>query len=225
MNEHEFEQVLNRGFEGMRARRGPCPPAEKLAAVASGELPEEEAASIRAHVSVCGACDAMLVRLRKFDDAKSGDSPVSARVDRMWAKVLSTRRRTSIAVGMAGYVIAAAALVCAYLGMLPRRNVEPPAPSWDAVETIDLNRVRGGIVPPAAKPSSRFVILSFFVDIRPDLRYEARLDGGESKGISSHDGVGNFHLVIDRRLLGPGRHLLTVREGNLRTIEFPFEMK
>jgi hypothetical protein len=63
------------------------------------------------------------------------------------------------------------------------------------------------------------------VDIRPDLRYEAVLDGGEAKTVASYDGLGNFRLVVDRRLLGPGRHDLIVREANLRTLEFPFEMK
>jgi hypothetical protein len=47
-----------------------------LAALASGELPEAEATSIRAHVAVCGACDAMLVRLRRFEEAKAGELPV-----------------------------------------------------------------------------------------------------------------------------------------------------
>src|ERR1700674_4649477 len=76
MNEHEFERALERGFADMRARRGLCPPAEKLAAFASGEIPEREAASIRAHVALCGACDGMLVRLREFEEAKAGDLPV-----------------------------------------------------------------------------------------------------------------------------------------------------
>jgi len=225
MNEGEFEKALERGFAGMRARRGPCPAAEKLAGLASGELPVDEAASIRAHVAVCGACDAMLVRLRKFEEAKADDLPVDAREERMRAKVFLGRRVRRGAVAVAGYAVAAGVLVCGYLGLLPRRNVERTVPSWDTVESIGLNRVRGGAAPLAAKASSRFVILSFFVDIRPDLRYEAVLDGGEAKSVTSYDGVGNFHLVVDRRLLGTGRHVLTVREGNLRTVEFPFEMK
>jgi len=225
MNEREFEKALERGFAGMRTRRGPCPAAEKLAGLASGELPADEAASIRAHVAVCGACDAILVRLRRFEEAKAGDLPVDAREERMRAKVFLAGRGTRGAVAVAGYAVAAVVLVCGYLGLLPRRNVERTAPSWDAVESIDLNRVRGGAAPLAAKASSQFVILSFFVDIRPDLRYEAALDGGEAKSVTSYDGVGNFHLLADRRLLGPGRHVLTVREANLRTVEFAFEMK
>jgi hypothetical protein len=217
MNEHEFERALERGFAGMRARRGPCPQAETLAALASGELPDAQAASIQAHVAVCGACDAMLVRLRKFEQAKTG-APVDAPEEqiRLW---------TRGPVAALGYALAAGALVCGYLGLLPRRNVERPLPSWEAVESIDLNRVRGGAAPLGLTSSSQMVILSFFVDIRPDLRYEAVLDGGEAKSIASYDGLGHFHLVVDRRLLGPGRHVLAVREANLRTVEFPFEMK
>jgi len=225
MNEREFDKALERGFAGMRARRGPCPAPEKLGGLASGELPAEEVASIRAHVAVCGACDAMLVRLRKFEEAKAGDSPVEAPEERMRAKVFRAGRGMRGAVAVAGYAVAAGVLVCGYLGVLPRRNVERAVPSWDAVDAIDLNRVRGGGAPLVAKTSSRFVVLSFFVDIRPDLRYDASLDGGETKTVTSYDGMGNFHLVVDRRSLGAGRHVLTVREANLRTLEFPFEMK
>jgi hypothetical protein len=225
MNEHEFERALERGFADMRARRGLCPAAEKLAAFVSGELLEMEAASIRAHVALCGACDGMLVRLREFEEAKAGDVPVDAREERMRTKVFRARRWTSRALAAAGYLVAAGVLVCGYLGLLPRRNMEPAVPSWEAVENFDLNRARGGTSPLLIKASSNPVILSFFVDIRPDLRYEAALDRGQPKSITSYDGVGNFQLVVDRRLLSPGRHVLTVREGNLRTIEFPFEMK
>jgi hypothetical protein len=224
MNEHEFERALEREFAGMRARRGPCPQKETLVALASGELPAEEAASIRAHVAVCGACDAMLVRLRKFEEAKAGDLPVDAWEERSRAKVFLARSWRQ-AVAMAGYALAAGVLVCGYLGWLPWRNGQRPLPSWEAVESIDLNRVRGGVTPLGLKSSSRYVILSFFVDIRLDLRYEAVLDGGEEKSITSYDGLGNFNLVVNRQLLSPGRHVLTVREANLRTLEFPFEMK
>jgi hypothetical protein len=225
MNEHDFERALERGFAGMRARRGPCIQAVKLAAFTSGELPDAEVASIRAHVALCGACDAMLVRLRKFEEAKTGDLPVDAREERSWAKLLLARSWTKEAVAVVGYALAAGVLVCGYLGLLPQRNVERPLPSWESVESIDLNRVRGGTAALGPKSSSQFVMFSFFVDIRPDLHYEAVLDGGEAKSITSYDGLGNFHLVVDRRLLGPGRHVLTMHEANLRTVEFPFEMK
>ena len=225
MSEHEFDKALERGFADMRARRGPCPPAEKLAGLVSGELPADETALTRAHVAICGACDAMLVRLRKFEEAKAGELPIDAREDRMRAKVFLSRRGTKGVVAMAGYAVAAGVLVFGYLGLLPQRDVEHPTPSWDAVESIDLNRVRGGVAALAGKASSQFVILSFFVDIRPDLRYEAVLDGSEVKSVKSYDGLGNFHLVVDRRLLGHGRHVLTVREANLRTVEFSFEIK
>ncbi len=225
MNEHEFDKALERGFAGMRARRGPCPSAEKLAGLASGDLPAEETASTRAHVAVCGACDAMLVRLRKFEEAKAVDAPVDTREEQIRAKVFPSRRDTKGIVAMTGYAVAAGALICGYLGLLPRRNAERTAPSWGAVESIDLNRVRGGVATLAGKNSSQFVVLSFLVDIRPDLRYEAVLDSGEVKGVTSYDGLGNFHLVVDRRLLGPGKHILTVREANFRTIEFAFEVK
>lgn len=203
----------------------PCPPAEQLARFASGDLPADEAASIRAHVALCGACDAMLLRLRKFEEAKKSDSPVDAQEERMRAKVFPARRGPSVAVAVAGYAVAAGVLVCGYLGVLPKRNAERAAPPWEAAGSIDLNRVRGGLAPPVAKISSPFVVLSFFVDIRPDLRYQAVLDGGQAKRVTSYDGVGNFRLVVDRRLLGPGRHVLTVREANVRTLEFPFEVK
>jgi hypothetical protein len=225
MNEHEFERALERGFAGMRARRGPCPKGETLAALASGELPEAEATSIRAHVAVCGACDAMLVRLRRFEEATAGELPVEGPEEPIRAKVFLARAWTKGAVAVLGYALAAGVVVCGYLGMLPRRNVQRPPPSWGAAQSIDLNRVRGGTAPGNHNSSSHFVILSFFVDIRPDLRYEALLDGAEAKSITSYDGLGNFHLVVDRRLLGAGRHVLTVREVNLRTVEFPFEMK
>jgi hypothetical protein len=225
MNDPEFEKALERGFADMRARRSPCPLAEKLAALASGDLPEAEAESIRAHVALCGVCDAMLVRLRHFEEAKAGDFPVEAREERMRAKVFRARWWTRGGFAALGYAVAAGALVCGYLGWLPQRNVERAVPSWEAVESIDLNRVRGGGAPLGLRSSSPYAILSFFVDIRPDLHYEALLDGGEAKSITSHDGLGNFHLVVDRRLLSPGRHVLTVREANVRTVEFPFEIK
>jgi hypothetical protein len=224
MNQHEFERALERGFAGMRARRGPCPGAETLAAFALGELPGAEVASMRAHVAVCGACDAMLLRLRKFEEAKTGDLRVDAREEGRLATVVLARPWMKEAFGILGYALAAGALVCGYLGLLPQRNVERSLPSWEAADSIDLNRVRGGTLPRVAKTSSQ-LILSFFVDIRPDLQYEAVLDGAEAKSITSYDGLGNFHLVVDRRLLDPGRHMLVVREANLRTIEFPFEMK
>jgi hypothetical protein len=225
MNEPEFDKALERGFAGMRARRGPCPVAGRLAGFASRELPADEAASIREHVAVCGACDAMLIRLRRFEEAKAGDFPVDAREERIRARVFPRWRAGKWVAGMAGYAAAAGVLVCWYLGFLPARSVERAAPSWEAVETIDLNRVRGDATPPSGRASSQYVILSFFVDIRPDLPYEAVLDGGERKSVASYDRLGNFRLVVDRRLLGPGRHVLAVREANSRAVEFVFDMK
>jgi hypothetical protein len=216
MNEPEFDDALERGFAGMKSRRGACPTAEKLGGLAAGELAADEAEAVRAHVALCGVCDATLVRLRKFEEA--------AREERIRGKVFP-RRRGGRLLAMAGYAIAAGVAIGAYLGAIPRRGVETPGPSWGTVETIDLNRVRGAQAGLTASASSQFVILSFLVDIRPDLPCEATLDGGEAKRITSYDNAGNFHLVVDRRLLAAGRHVLTVREGDARTVEFPFEVK
>lgn len=219
MNERAFDKALERGFAALRARRGPCPPAEKLGGLAAGELAADEAQAVREHVALCGACDAMLVRLRGFEGAAREE-----REERIRRKVFP-RRRGGRLLAMAGYAIAAGVAIGAYLGVIPRRAVDPPGPAWDAVETLDLNLVRGAPATAPARASSRYVVLSFFVDIRPDLGYEAALDGGPPKRITSYDRVGNFHLVVDRRLLGAGRHVLTVREGGTRTAEFSFEVR
>lgn len=219
MSKRALDKALERGFAGMRARRGPCPTAEKLGGLAAGELAADEAEAVREHAALCGVCDALLVRLRNFDEAALQED---ANRDR---GKMFPRRPSGTMAAWAGYAIAAGVAIGAYLGVIPRRGGERPRPAWDVVETLDLNRVRGEQVASTTSASTRLVVLSFFVDIRPDLGYEAALDGGAAQRITSYDKVGNFHLVVDRRLLGAGRHVLKVREGETRTIEFSFEVK
>jgi hypothetical protein len=218
MSERPFDKALERGFAVMRARRGPCPTAEKLGGLATGELAADEAAAVRGHVALCGACDAILVRLRRFEEAAHTDLGEPIR------RTIFPRPRAGRLAAVAGYAIAAGVAIGAYFGVIPQRGAERPGPAWDVVETLDLNRARGGQAPSTMEATTRLVVLAFFVDIRPDLGYEVALDGGAAQRITSYDNAGNFHLVVDRRLLGAGRHVLKVMEGGARTIEFPFQV-
>lgn len=217
MSEREFDKDLESGFAGMRARRGSCPPAEDLGRLAAGELTTEEARAVRGHVAICGVCDAILVRLRRFEEPVPAGPPIR--------RTEFSRRRSGRLMTWAGFAIAAGVAIGAYLGVIPRRGAERPGPAWDVVDTIDLNRDRSAEPTSTMGASTRLVVLLFFVDIRPDLTYEGALDGGAAQRIASYDQKGNFHLVVDRHQLSAGRHVLKVTEEGTRTVEFAFEVK
>jgi hypothetical protein len=101
----------------------------------------------------------------------------------------------------------------------------------ESLRTIDLNVTRGADARHfALDERDRFVLLSFLIDIRPGLRYEASLDGQTAQTVVSSDGKGNFAVRVSRDLLGPGTHRLTVNEidpasGKVeRPFEFPFQL-
>jgi len=91
---------------------GPCEQADRLNAYYDGELPEEEARDLEAHIRVCPDCACELDRLRRLSRLVAAAHSVelaSEAVERLHASVGAVRER--IVVRFASFLTAAAAAV------------------------------------------------------------------------------------------------------------------
>jgi hypothetical protein len=232
--EDEFDPL--EALAAMRRRAGSCPNAATLAGFADDSLLPDEADDVRAHVSVCGICDSLVESLRNFDHPVTSSLPGWAATERRlrervfpkphwWRWVL----HPAVAYGLL--------LATVIVTVTPfRRAVSPTAvaPSrieMQSVRTIDLNTTRGAGAPHVPLGSADgFVLLSFLIDTHRGFLYEASLDGGKTQDVESSDGNGNFAVLVNRGLLSPGAHRLTVTEvdpasGKVeRSLDFPFQV-
>jgi anti-sigma factor RsiW len=103
---------------------GPRHAGDALSALLDGELSEDEATRVRAHVAACDACTAELVEVRAARGWMRALPPVDLPFGFVERIVRSPRRRR---LGAAALGTAAAASV-AFLGMLPTRE-EPVRPA------------------------------------------------------------------------------------------------
>ena len=78
---YEDPELLSRAL----ARTGDCPPLERLAAAALGELPERERAEVLAHAGSCPACGAELALAASFAEEGVDSSAVDEVVERLRA--------------------------------------------------------------------------------------------------------------------------------------------
>jgi len=238
--EDEFNP-LESGLGAMRRGLGACPDAVALAGFAADSLPAKEAASIRAHVSMCGICDSLVERLRHCDDPIADEPRGWAATERrLRAKVFPKPRlwrwllHPAVAYGIALAVVTGSFMPIRHPASQATASPNVPAPSNPLIQSlrvIDLNTTRGTGVPHFALGSDeRLVLLSFLIDIRPVFHYEASLDGRTAQAVTSSDGKGNFAVLVSSDLLRSGAHRLTVTEINPssgkveRSLEFPFQL-
>jgi hypothetical protein len=245
--EYEFDP-LEAAIGALRGWMGACPNAAALAGYAADSLPPVEAARMRAHVSACGICDSLVEGLRNFDDPAVDTSPGwAARERRLRARVFPKPRWRRWAMHPAvAYGVALAAVMVAVIPVrrpalptavapgpiaAPGPTVAPGTIEMQSLRVIDLNTLRGGgVVPFTLDSRDRWVLLSFLIDIRPGFHYQASLDGRTAQAVVSSDGKGNFAVLVNRDLLGPGAHRLTVAEINPasgkveRPFDFPFQL-
>jgi len=256
--ENEFDP-LEAGIGPMRRGLGACPNPAALAAYADDSLPPGQAVRIRAHVAACGICESLVESLQNFDSPVVDTSPGWAAMERrLRAKIFpKPRRRLWVLHPAVAYGVALVAVIAAFLPVrrpavptvvAPDQEIAPvptvapgpivaPVPTGApgpiemlSLRTIDLNTTRGGALPFPLNARDRLVLLAFLIDIRPGFRYEASLDGRTAQAVESSDGKGNFAVLVNRGLLGPGAHRLTVAEINPasskveRPFDFPFQI-
>jgi hypothetical protein len=215
-----------------------CPDAAALTGFAAQSLPSDQADRIRAHVSGCGVCDSLLEGLRRFDDPLTDTPPGWAAAERRLRARVFPRPpwRRWFLHPAAAYGIALIAVIVAVIPS--RRPVSQPvvAPSafsspvdLQSLRAIDVSTTRGAVPNVNLGSEDGLVYLSFVVDIHRGLRYEASLDRGAAKVVTSSDGKGNFALLVTRDGLSPGAHHLVVTEINPasakveRSFDFPFQ--
>jgi hypothetical protein len=238
-DEDEFD-AMGAGFGAMRRGLDVCPNAAALAGFAADSLPSDEAARVRAHVSMCGVCDSLVESSRHFDDPVAGTPPGwTATERRLRGKVFPRSRRWLVLNLAVAYGIALTAVIIAVMPVRHPASSTPASPATVAptpielqsLRTIDLNTARGGGAEPVTLGSEDgFALLSFLIDIHPGFRYEASLDGRTAQPVASSDGKGNFAVLASRDLLSPGAHSLTITEINPstgkveRSLDFPFQL-
>jgi hypothetical protein len=236
---------LDATLGAMRHGLGPCPDAAALAGFAAQTLPSDEATRVQAHVSMCGICDSLVESLKHFDDPLSALPDWASTERRLRVKVFPRQRRWSWLLHPAvAYGVALAAVTVAFVPVRHKAFPTPvsPAPAQPTIvapgttelqslRTIDLNTTRGARVPHFALGSGdRLVLLSFLIDVHPGFHYEASLDGRTAQSVTSSDGKGNFAVLVNRELLGPGSHDLKVAEiepasgKSERSFDFSFQL-
>lgn len=241
-DDRDFDRDLERAFRGMHERRGHCPTSEVLAGYLNDSLAADERARVERHVAGCGLCDCLLEKLQSFEAPAPPETSVNwpPAEQRMRRHILSGARprgRSMLSFlekPALAYSVAIVAMGWAYWGNSERRSVSPIVPPaagpgvLESVRSIDLNLTRGEGAKPAIGSNEQRLLLSFFVPVRPGFQYRASIDGGAAIDIASHDGLGNFHLLCNRALIGLGKHVLTVTETNRdtgkteRSVDFEF---
>jgi len=234
------DEWLRKNLRAAGKAKGECPGTESLAKFLGGELTAEDSARIISHAASCGVCDALLERMKRFDDPvawEDADRRIAPRFGRFPGGPdsfgLSVLRRPWFA-----YAVVALLIYPAYRGLVPKQVAkEPPLAQpvrpvgLDSAKVLQLDATRSagtnGIV---LTGKDKVFILSFFVPIRAGQRYSAEIVNQERRvvvaqpEISSHDGLGNFYLVCEHGLFERGRYVLTVKEAGGARYDFRFTL-
>ena len=222
--------------------KGECPDTDQLVSFLTGELAAEDSEKITRHVAACGVCDALLERMRGFDDPEAW-LDADRRLTERFHSFLNMQQRSVFSVlrpSRIAYLIVLLLLYPAYRGLVPalakHQTWPPPAPPLPALESakiLRLDTTRGASVSTMVLTErDKVFILSFFVPIKTDLRYSAAIEDGLAKiiatptEISSYDSQGNFYLICDRHLFTGGQYVLVVKEfgRDSREFRFPFTL-
>ena len=208
--DEDFDRDVRQRFRTLRAQRGECPTIEVLTRFSFGDSPEREAEDVRAHVSVCGLCDALLFRMKGFPATASETTAPRMRLfDYLRSPAL-------------GYVLAAALAYPAYIGLRPSPPFSPPLPpqpaAVEAPPGLSLNEVRGGTSGDAAAVAGDHFLIHFALPVSAHRQYRATVRGADGKEIvadlpiRSWDSLGNFSLVCRAADFPPGKYSVEVEE-------------
>jgi hypothetical protein len=233
-----FDTDLRRALRELNENVGECPSAEVLEAYARGRLPTGEITAIRKHLTGCGICELVVERLQTLDvpDWRATEKKlrkglgIASDAQPAWRRILWNP--------VPAYALAAALAIS--LG-ITRRTPVPAPPGMPAPQAVIgvptvlsfQPETRGGfhVTRPAAQGRSDIVLLKFFVPIRKGSTYLATILSGSGvvvapkQDVVSQNGLGDFYLTCDGRLLGTGDYVLRVKEsgGENRGFEFPFQ--
>jgi hypothetical protein len=224
--ESEFQRDFGAALSRLRDTRGECPSSETLDLFHRGLLAPDEKDAVTRHVTLCGACDLILDRLQAFDAAEPSP-PLAARLAALFRTPLPA------------YVLLAVALYPAYLGLFPPpqpapqppKTVTPATPPAHVARVFDLSATRGGDAPAVEPGPDGVFVLSFFVPVRPGVRFHASILDASGKPvlepaeIAAPDPSGTLHLVCLRHRFAPGRYRVKVAETGGRIHEFPFTLR
>ncbi len=178
------------------------------------ELGTEEMLRIKQHIDICGSCDCVLVQLSEFDSVAGSAIQAKQKV------VLRFFLHPALAYG-----IVLLLLYPAYLGLIDHRRAARQindgtgsAMDFDLGQGSATRSASSGeqIVVPLSS-DERFFILTFFLPVRRNHRYEMAIRNEQgilidSKDIHSRDSVGNFSIVANGSLFPNGIYKLTVKE-------------
>lgn len=213
--EREFESAFGAAFRALDATKGRCPSTEELATFLSGGHGGDE--GVRRHVAACGACEAIVERMRLFDEPAA-----SARRPRLRVPFAGAMGRFVLHPAVA-YALAAVVVFIAIVaggrvsapGVATRLPAVAAPAAMSSATVVDLNQARGGGA--AAPPGGDTLILTFTVPVQPGHRYVARLLDGSGRALeetplSGCDALGNCQLVVRPRLLRGIAQTLRVTE-------------
>lgn len=236
-----FDDDLRRGLHELNENAGECPSADVLEAYARRGLPADEIAAIRKHLTGCGICELVVERLQTLDvpDWKATEKKlrkglgIAGDAKPTWRRILwNPAPAYSLALAMAIW------LGVAHRRTAPTPSAMPAPQALIAVPTVLVlePETRGG--PPGARPrgqghsDTNTIVLKFFVPIHERSKYSATILSSSGKivvpkqEIASQNGLGDFYLPCDARLLGTGSYLLRVTEsgGGSQPFEIAFSM-
>lgn len=214
-NDSRFEDAIRRAFDSLPFT--PCPSDEQLVKFYEGKLSDADCALVLAHLDHCGACDALMLRLRQPDLGIPATQEVKARLR---LRVLGgnpspvSRLRAFFASPIIAYSLCAAALLAMLTVSLARPRTATRSADWGNAAVIELDRTRTGVLtaPPNPLAGARTAILKFFVPVDPTCEYWGKLDDGSSKKLDPSDNLGNFNVAVDSDLLRSSRHTFVVEE-------------
>jgi len=246
--ESALGQRLRGRFRALARSAGPCPDVELLLQFADRQAASDVEEALARHIAGCGHCHCFVERIRGGIPAETpvatpalpaGLRAAERRLEKRFGSFLDQQRGAArnaprrppawLAIlwrPAAGYAVAALAIACAWLGVLPaRRAVQPAAPLAPPVRSapatipglvLDAERAAAGAVR-LADPNQPF-FLDFSIPILPGFRYSAEIttESGSVPArvaeLTSWDGMGNFRLLCPPGLLSSGKYRLTVTE-------------
>ena len=222
-DERPVEDVLRTGLRALALRKGACPPVERILAYQAHEHSQEAEGEIRAHLLVCGRCEALLLNIERFAE------PVT--VPKVpWRSTLRFFGRPWLAYSLAALLLAALVMHVGREQTVVR--VASPAVVAEALPAFDLPQTRepGDFVVRPGR-SGRF-ILRFFVPMSADRRYVVDIRDATNQEVlspvelGSGDGRGNVDLVCRTNAFTAGSYTLTVMEdGSARQFQYSFQVR
>ncbi len=235
-----------------RRRESRCPDEDTFVRFLSGNLRDEENERLERHLTQCGICEALVERMRAFDEPLEPGPEWPAVAARLQTRFSASLQREKTTAGkprrfglgeifwnpIAAYVLAAALIYPAYLGVfrhqpaLKAESSPPPRLENTRVLQLDSSRSATSVTVGGEIRDEHFLALLFFVPIREGFRYSVTIANWDGKTVAgpleahSYDGIGHFEVVYPLSELPTGQYVLHVTEvtpsGTGRNLDFPF---